>query len=65
MKKPETHGGARKGAGRPPKTGRTESVTWRISPEAVANIKGKAAEKKSSPSALVDDWARKLKLKKT
>lgn len=63
MKKPKpTRGGAREGSGRK-KLGRTEAATFKLSPEAIANIAAKSKSKKVSKNQLVDGWARKLRIK--
>lgn len=61
MPKKPPHGGARKGAGRPPAEVKKVNLTVSISPEAKANLEAKAKAADKSASAIVDAWARKLK----
>lgn len=66
MKKKPTRGGAREGAGRKKGSGegrKTVNRTVSLSPEADAKLLAKSEATGKSASKLVDDWARKLRIK--
>ena len=56
MNKPKTHGGARKGAGRPPRETPRKAVTVRLEPEHAERLKVICKAKGVSQAAQIMEW---------
>jgi predicted DNA-binding protein len=57
--KPETRGGARKGAGRKPRSVPLTAITVRIEPEAADKLKTICKASGKSQAAQITEWIRK------